>query len=156
MNYKFACLAVITVLLASCGESETPVQPATPTAADIAAPVVPSPEIAQGDAVLIDGYVPTFPHKVRSMRDEGRSHFVVLEYLGVDRDAAVEAMSNSLKSKGFQVAGPQPRDGSVQYVYIGADGRRMSGIFSDPSSKPFVNPDARGIAMFSWTDVAAN
>jgi hypothetical protein len=153
MNAKFVCLALVTTLFAACNRSEVPVQP---TAAPAAEPVAATPAIPQGDAILINGYVPAFPHKVRSMRDDGDKHFVVLEYLGVDRDAAISAISDSLTGEGFRVVGPQPRDAAVQYVYIDADGRRMSGIFSDPSSKPLMNADAEGIAMFSWTDAAAD
>ncbi|GAB2625858.1 hypothetical protein [Novilysobacter erysipheiresistens] len=156
MNNKLVSLALTAVLLVACAQSDAPTSPSAGSPSSSPPPATTDLELAQGDAVLINGYIPAFPHKVRSMRDEGNSHFVVVEYLGVDRDVAIAAMSDSLRGKGFKVAGPQPREAAVQYVYIGTDGRRMSAIFSDPSSARLMNPDAQGIAMFSWTDTAAN
>lgn len=155
MNHKLVCLALTTALLGACNRSETPAQPSPKPSADVTAPVDADSATPLGNAILINGYVPNFPHKVRSMRNEGSSHVVVLEYFEVDRDAVIAAMADSMRSQGFKISGPQPRDAAVQYVYVGGNGR-MGAIFSDPSSVPLMNRAARGVAMFSWTDAAAN
>ncbi|MGH8242446.1 MAG: hypothetical protein ACRETY_03755 [Steroidobacteraceae bacterium] len=147
---------VLAAVLGACGKSEAPSQSPSAIAADVAAPAVAPPPAPMGDASLIDGYVPAFPHKVRSMRHDGSKHFVVIEYLDVDRDAAIAMLGESLNKDGFVVRGPKPRDGGTQYIYTHSDGRRLDAIFSDLSARKLVNSNARGIAMFSWVDPTAN
>jgi len=155
MNCRLTFICLAAMVIAACGKPDVPVESGPAPDVAPAKPVVVAEQRPLGDAILVGGYVPAFAHKVRSQRVEGGNHFVVLEYFGVDRDAAISALSDSLRNEGFKVAGPQPRDAAVQYVYIKPDGQRMSAIFSDPSSKKLMNHEARGIAMFSWTDTPA-
>lgn len=159
MNRRLVLALLAIASLVACGKQQEPASPVTPDPSAAApAPIEQpaAPDVPAGDAILISGYVPTFRHKVRSTRDEGLGHYVVLEYMGVDRDGAIAQMSELMAREGFKVRGPGAREGAVQYAYVHADGRRMGGIYIDPSAKKLINPDARGIAMFSWTDPAAN
>jgi hypothetical protein len=153
MNVKIACTILGVALLVACGKPP-PLEPAAAPSAPAQTPAPAAAAQPQGDAILIGGHRPTFPNKVRSQRTEGLSHFVVLEYLDIDRDAAIASLAESMSQAGFKMMGPKPREGGVQYVYVNPNGQRMSAIFADDSRK-LVNRRARGVVMFGWTDAAS-
>jgi hypothetical protein len=158
MNVRLTCCIAALALLGACEKSQSPApsaMPSTPAVAE-ATQVAPAPAAKPGQAVLIDGYVPDFPHRLRSQRQaadgEVTRHFVVVEYLDVDRDAAIAALSKSLGKAGYRVRGPITRTAGTQYAYLRPDGRRMDAIFSDPDSRHLVYPSAKGMVMFSWSE----
>ena len=156
MNSLKIALALGALLAAtSCdraGPAPEPVEPAVPAS--------PAPEPAAqalGDAILLGGYVPDFPHKVRSSRemptDGGTSHVVVVEYLEVDRETAIARLSRSLKRAGYRVRGPHPRGDAMRLVG-NKDGQRLVALFFPPGSHKLRRANAQGVVRFAWMDAA--
>jgi hypothetical protein len=160
MNTLKIALPLAALLVATACDRTPPASGPATTEAPAAAPAAPAPEPAaqpMGDAVLLGGYVPDFPHKVRSSREsavaDGSAHVVVVEYLEVDREAAIARLGASLKRAGFRVRGPHPRGDAMRLVGT-KDGRRLVALFFPAGSHKLRQANAQGVVRFAWTEAA--
>ncbi|MGY0618363.1 acyltransferase family protein [Lysobacter sp. A378] len=112
--------------------------------------------IPRSRAILVGGYQPGFPYKIRSQRHVRRDngvvqHVVITEYIGIDEDAVVTTLRDELGKRGFSIDGPVSKGNAKRWVARRGTYDMVIDITSDPAIE-LVSPGARGIAYFAWKD----
>ncbi len=155
MKRTVLSLCVCVVVLAGCGKSEQE-QAALP-AAVVAPAVEPSAPVAKpaGDAILIDGYRPTFAHKVASQRHtdlgDGRTeHVVIVGANGADQARVVEVLAADAKQNGLalnEIASVDKK--SRRFTLRNASSSAMMAVVSPQDD------NGKTVVYFGWKDGSA-
>lgn len=155
---SYAFMFSVAVLLTSCGKEVGGVEEGTEslnsasTLGDESLAAVPKEKFAP--VVLLAGYQPSFPVRLRSSREQvdkdGRNlSIAVVEYYELDTDAVVDTLVSDLKARGLVVKDPVTHDKVIRVV---AQHSKVGVITADVSkgSSLDIPEDAKGTIYFSW------
>lgn len=112
--------------------------------------------VPRARAVLVGGYHPSFPYKIRSQRHVRRDggivqHVIIAEYLRVDEKTVIRALQEDLGQRGFSMTGPVLKGHAKRWVARRGSYDMVIDITEDPAIA-LVSENARGIVYFAWKD----
>jgi len=157
MNKQLVMAAGLLCLFTSgCERREPAVEGAEPSRASTSRPESPRPIRSATTAVLAEGYVPSFEHKIRSQRHVASGpkyrHVVIVEYMDIDAEAVIQALRSDLTAAGFTVSEQAQHGEGIRLPARGKSGVLMASDVYGPQQLKLQNPDARGIVYFGWVD----